>query len=872
MSRHNMLIRLIPAFVLLLCVAATYFSWRHIDFITSQKTAAEFRSITGYVIEHLSQRLRDDELVLLGGAGLLDREDRISRDDWRKYVSSVDLSRNRPGIQGLGLARWMSPEEAAANESEVRAEGFAEYAIRPEGERPVYTSIVYLEPSDRRNKRAIGYDMYTEPVRRAAMDRARDGGVTSLSGKVTLVQEIDKEVQNGVLMYVPLYKHNMPIDTVEHRRAALIGFTYSPIRLADFVRGSIGEAPQTIAFEIYDGDTPGPQSLLFSSAALERSPTGISRLERITLYGSTWSVAFRDIPSGEVGRLTEPARLALFLGLTISLLLTGLCSILLSVRTRAISIAEKMTIDLRQAEEAAQDMLRRLEGIIEGARVGTWEWNVQTGDAVFNERWAQIVGYTLAELAPVSIKTWEALVHPEDLKRSSQLLEQHFVGELPYYEAECRMRHKDGHWVWVQDRGRVITRSSDGKALLVFGTHSDISERKQIEQELRVAKEKAEETLRAKSEFLANMSHEVRTPMSGVLGMAQLLEDTELSDEQRDYAVTIRQSGKLLLRTVNDILDFSKIEAGKMLLDSAVFDLREIVGTIGQLLQPQFTEKNIDWVVEFDAQVPPYLRGDPLRVEQILMNLLTNAVKFSIRQGAIVLRVVLKSQDKTGIRLQFYVTDTGIGIPKEKQNSIFEAFSQAEGSTARKYGGTGLGLTISEKLVRMLGGELKLSSVFGAGSVFFFDCLFQVADEKQESASPPVRQHDAAQVALRSLRILVAEDNVMNQKLIFIILAKAGHQVSLASDGDEALDLYRKSEFDVVLMDIHMPRKNGIEAVSEFRLLEKETKRRKVPIIALTADALEGDGEKYLGLGMDAYLTKPINRKELFRVIGEFCG
>ncbi len=385
-------------------------------------------------------------------------------------------------------------------------------------------------------------------------------------------------------------------------------------------------------------------------------------------------------------------------------------------------------------------------------------------------------------------------------------------------------------------------------------------------EELRLAKKAADEANAAKSDFLANMSHEIRTPLNGILGMADLLADTTLSVEQREYVDTITQSGNLLLGVINDILSLSKIEAGKLELNPTEFSLRQMLAVIEQLLTHKFAEKRIVWVLNVDKTISDRLIGDSLHLQQILINLISNAIKFTSNDGAIILQVTPVNVDSSSTTLNFYISDTGIGVPKDKQELIFQPFSQAESSTARRFGGTGLGLSISQKLVQLMGGELKIRSECGCGSVFYFDCVFQVSNTQPQTKST-ISEEKNPPISVRPLRILVAEDNLVNQRLIIKILQKAGHHPTLACDGNEAIEFFRLNDFDIILMDIQMPGKDGIEATAEIRAYEARTKCQKCPIIALTANALDGDREYYLKLGMDGYVSKPISSMELFNTI-----
>ena len=417
-----------------------------------------------------------------------------------------------------------------------------------------------------------------------------------------------------------------------------------------------------------------------------------------------------------------------------------------------------------------------------------------------------------------------------------------------------------------------------------IGTILDITERTQNEFELLKAKnevEKLNEHLEkqtavavemathakmanaAKSEFLANMSHEIRTPMNGVIGMIQLLEDTPLSVEQRDYVKTIRRSGELLLTIINDILDLSKIEAGKIELKPSAFNIRELLSELNSFFNTRLLEKNIEFVVQIASDIPDWLICDSLYLKQILVNLISNAIKFTPKYGATVLQLFLKSRVDNNISIRFAISDTGIGIPEERQTAIFKAFTQADSSVTRQFGGTGLGLTICDRLVKILGGSLKLQSKTGVGSVFFFDCTFQAATTSQEFLD----NTDEDRIPKIHLNILAAEDNVVNQKLLTKILETAGHKVTIATDGIEAVELFDGNEFDIILMDIQMPRLDGVDATRKIRLIEGEQRRKKIPIIAVTAHALQGDRERYLSNGMDGYLAKPINRDNLLQLI-----
>ncbi len=1021
---------------------AAYYVKSDADVLAKQEFVFACNEIRGKIAD----RLEAHEQILLCGAAFFDASDKVTRDEWRILTQRLNLESNFPGIQGIGFAARIPPGRLAQHILEIRSEGFPNYKLWPEGDRDLYSSIIYLEPFVGRNLRAFGYDMFSEPVRRAAMERARDQNTAALSGKVHLVQETESDVQAGTLMYVPVYSKGMPIRTVEQRRKALVGWVYSPYRMTNLMSGILGgwdsQESLRIRLQVYDGTLLSNDSILYDSQAVEGKdidlPPKFTEELQVDFNGRPWTLRFTQpgIHASVAGY--AKAWLTFASGTIISLLLFGLTLTLLNNRLNALQMADRLTEELRASNnllntltiaqnryfldpnprELFEGVLNALLELTQGEygfiaeimrdednqpyiktfAITNIAWNDAT--RAFYEKYSNegLEFHNLNTLFGSAITTEKPVISndPKNDPRSGGLPEGHpdlrsFLG-LPFHAAdvfvgmigianrpggfdqgvvdflepflatcagivqayknerlrktaeeqlvrsEQRIRaivenvidaiitinsrgivqtfnpaaerifgytasevigknintiipepHRGLHDGYVQKyletgENEIIGKTREiegerkdktifpleisvsemriGNEIGFIGIVRDISERKLIESELVTAREESEKANRAKSDFLAVMSHEIRTPMNGILGMTHVVLDSELTQEQRENLNLVNYSAKSLLSLINDILDFSKIEAGKLDLDYSDFRIGDRLDEIMQSLAIKAHEKNLNLVCNVDDKVPEVVTGDLGRLRQIIVNLVGNAIKFT-EAGVISLNVCVVSQTSDEVELKFEVCDTGVGIPRENQEMIFNPFTQADSSTTRKYGGTGLGLAITSQLVEMMNGKIWVESEPGKGSVFHFTCRLGV----RHGLSDEDRAKDLAVV--RDKIILVVDDNEVNRKILKKTIESWGMKPVMAESAGEALEIIKSygqtgDSIAIALIDVMMPEIDGFKLTEMIR---NDPKLLNLKIIIMSSADPIGGCERCAELGVDGYLCKPLNYKDLLHTI-----
>ncbi|HEX2837019.1 MAG TPA: response regulator [Phycisphaerales bacterium] len=955
---------------------------------------AKFHALADRVESEARLRLERTAFGLKGARGVFVASDSVTRAEFRAYVESRDIETEFPGAVGFGYIERVGRPDLENFVAAQRADGSPRFAVRPidgayAGDELFISKFVEpqsVNPADE------GHDFADEPRLRRALETSASTGLATLTPELSLPN--DHLRRRGVLYVLPVYRHGVFPKTREERERVVIGWVNAPVVLSAVFEGLPAAGDGQVEAQVRRVDHP--------SKRVGSGP--FHRVGSFSLGGQWWEV--ETVPSGRF-EARSPVRASWSVGavgIVLSSLLSMVVWFMASARAKAVELARGMTADLVAACDRAEAALRENEALRhtldQHAIVSVADRSGRITQ--INDTFCRISGYSREELVGQDHRILNSGHHPKEFWVEMWRT----VASGRAWRGEVCNRAKDGSSYWV-DSIIAPFHGADGRIEKYVSIRSDITQRK-LAEGLQHQRDAAEAANKAKGQFLAHMSHEIRTPLNGVIGLIDLLLGTDLTPEQQRFGRLAKTAAASLTTIINDILDFSKIEAGKLEVQAHDFDVYEAVEEVMDVLVHSANKKGLEVACHIAPGVPRYVRGDGDRLRQIIINLVSNGIKFTER-GSVILRVSNDECDASGRRLRFSVKDTGVGVPEDRVERLFKAFSQADASTTRVYGGTGLGLAISKQLVVLMGGEIGVQTTEGVGSVFWFTvelppakgpnvsigpsldprgirvlavddsdaqcevlraqieswgieartatdgrealgmlidahtqaAPFQVAiidkempgmdgvalageirqnahisetvlmillssdqhadprelrrqgfaghmtkpvrqsqlfnaimdaiaSAKREPGSTPVQiapSPPRPALSMRRARILIAEDNEINQIVVQEVLTRAGYECVVAEDGQAALEALAQAHFDLVLMDCHMPRLDGFSAVRELRERERAAGAVPVPVIALTANAMAGDRDSCLAAGMDDYASKPINPSALLDTI-----
>lgn len=821
------------------------------------------------ISDSIKKRLVFYEQALRGGVGLFNVSNNVSREEWHRYVESLALPKALPGIRGMGFALPLLPPELADHEEKIRAQGFPDYAVHPAFERSTYTAIIYLEPFDWRNQHAFGYDMWSNSVRRDAMMRARDTASPAASALVTLVQETD-HTQHGFLTYWPVYSV-MPVpNSVAERRKYFFGWVYATFRVDNLMHGILGEHDNFISFQVYDGAEVVANALIHNSRKNNVIPNiGYENFfDHIVVQGRPWQIVY-NIKQSNITLVHENKKpfYVLVFGMTINGLLLYVILSLYFINRHAKKaskslhnehdvLTKKIVPQIYREKEDKECQIffdRAPNAFLVVDQQGVIVRANKQAHAIFDYKKNELCGNKIEVLIPdIHIGG-----HHDKYSKSPTTCMMNVNDALPAFRRNGEIFYTTINLVAMEFGGENHT----------FATVHDVSVQKLIEKNLSDAKAKAESVSRAKSDFIANMSHEIRTPLNAVLGSAQLLERTDPSIKQKKYIHMIRNSGGTLLSVINDILDLSKIESGKMELDESVFNLDVLLQRVALMMSVIVGEKPLVLVIHVDEYVPRQLKGDGLHLQQVLINLISNAIKFT-RFGCIILRIdALIPRSPNECRLHFAIIDSGIGMAKDQKKPIFDAFTQADTSITRRFGGTGLGLIISNQIVNLMGSNIVVNSEEEKGSTFSFAVNISLA-----GSDTPVLSSEKKYMVL-----LIEESDAVIQSVKHILRQWNWHMVNFSSvdDLDRFVDT-RKINFSKIDFCIASSESIGASSFSLLNKLSELNVPKASPVILSFLNTFQATSiPQKIENQFDARLIKPITSFGLLEAFNDAaikCG
>lgn len=714
----------IPYFILIVSLLLTGITTSYVAMTAKAKDELRFESATQSIQNNIEDRIQTYITLLRGTSGLFAASDNVTRNDFRNYINSLQLRSRYPGVLGIGYSARVTPTAKDALIAEIRKQGVTNFKITPGFQRSEYHTIVYIEPFERRNQAAIGFDMFTEAVRRQAMQRARDTGTSAISGKVTLVQEIDQEKQAGFLIYLPIYRKNAQIETIAQRQAALRGFVYSAFRADDLLRGIVRtDNYPYVDIQVYDGTTINLQNLLHRNNTTSPQPL-FTTTKNITVDGRIWTIVFTS--GAEFASVSE-TRLAPSIwlgGLLISFVLFALTRSLANAKVAA----ERGAAQLRNSQIALRASELRLRRLVDSNIIGIIIADLSGNILEANDAFLQIVGYQRDELDKLQ---WQEITPPEYRHVDTQALtELKTFGACTPFEKEYI--RADGSHVPILLGGAMLEAQQDVCIAFIV----DLTQRQQLENALRQQTVELTQANRLKDDFLAIISHELRTPLNSMLGWVQLLRSRKLSPDKTAKALeVIERNAKTQTQLIEDLLDISRLIRGEIRLQMTRVDLVSVLSVVISNVQPLAQAKQIQIISKIGC-TEAVVCGEPDRLRQIVGNLLSNAIKFTPEAGEVEIRLSCNR-----IHASIQVSDTGKGISAEFLPYVFDRFRQAESAITRANGGLGLGLAIVHQLVKLHDGTVSAASLgIGQGATFTITLPLLKSVNQELTALPNLQQ------------------------------------------------------------------------------------------------------------------------------------
>jgi PAS domain S-box-containing protein len=830
--------------ILLLSLAGTLVYWWSVKANQLERDRTFFFNRVESIKSEFRKHMGDLELLLAGTRGLIFTQPALDHRQWAGYARELAPLQKDKGIISLGFASQVSASRLEEYLQVTRLDNQPRYQIHPTGEREVYYPIRFFGSGEITTP-ISGLDIATVPAMRRAAEVARD------ENRFTLTPQIGfpgtPAWQGDLVCFLPVYRQN-PDGPVENRQRQLEGWVLASLNLDATLAHVLGSQSELLQLKL----EPATGANATNNPLETAQQKGFSSVSSLIMGGQTWLLHIQSKSGLLEIRDQSRATFIIVGGGLMSLLMFAVTLSLATARTRAYNLAQQMTRQLR----ASQAQMSRLAMVAQKTQNGVAILDAMGKLEWVNDGFMRLTGYSLGEVKGRDISTFiqgpatsaESVNHLTSAMRDGRS-----------FEGEIYTFRQDGSGYWQSiSLAPLMDETQQVTGFVVI--HADITQRKKYEAELSRTHATALESTKLKSEFLANMSHEIRTPMNGVIGMTNLLMDTPLNGEQRDYVETLRSSAEAMLTILNDILDFSKIEAGKLVFDTINFNLRETVEASVELLSEKAQSKGLELANWIQPDVPIYLRGDPGRLRQILTNLVGNAIKFT-HQGEVVLNVTREEEQEQEVLLRFEIRDTGIGIEREALQKLFTPFQQADTSTSRRYGGTGLGLAISRHLIELMRGRVGVESEPGKGSTFWFT----VRLDKQAPNSVREPEIPADDTVFATARILVVDDNATNRQILHRQLLHWKIDNGIASDGASALDMLNSAQlenrpYNLVLLDMLMPGMDGLQLCSQIKASPQLANTR---LIMLTSLGERLDDQVLQRHGLEFCLLKPCKLSRL---------